>query len=44
MEQKVSCLDLKRKGFSDARLAQLLGINEKEVRKIRHKLNVRPCL
>ena len=33
---------LKRKGFSDARLAQLLGIKEKAFRKHRQKLNIRP--
>ncbi|MCY0966894.1 carbamoyl-phosphate synthase large subunit [Parathalassolituus penaei] len=33
---------LKRKGFSDARLATLLGITEKTFRKHRQKLGVRP--
>ena len=33
---------LKRKGFSDARLAELLGVTEKTVRKQRHKLNIHP--
>ena len=33
---------LKRKGFSDARLAKLLGIKEKEFRTHRIKLGVRP--
>ncbi|OPX54884.1 carbamoyl-phosphate synthase large subunit [Oceanospirillum multiglobuliferum] len=33
---------LKRKGFSDARLATLLGVSEKEFRKLRQKLGVRP--
>jgi len=33
---------LKRKGFSDARLAKLLGITEKSLRRHRHKLNVYP--
>ena len=33
---------LKRKGFSDARLATLLGVTEKEFRKRRHSLGVRP--
>ena len=33
---------LKRKGFSDARLAQLLGVSENSFRKLRHQLNVRP--
>jgi carbamoyl-phosphate synthase large subunit len=33
---------LKRKGFSDARMAQLLGTGESAVRALRHVLNVRP--
>ncbi|MGD8574180.1 MAG: carbamoyl-phosphate synthase large subunit, partial [Gammaproteobacteria bacterium] len=33
---------LKRKGFADSRLATLLGIDETEVRKLRHSQNVRP--
>lgn len=33
---------LKRKGFSDARLAKLLDASESEVRNIRHKLGIRP--
>ena len=33
---------LKRKGFSDARLATLLGVNEKNVRKHRQGLDIRP--
>ncbi|WP_025731821.1 carbamoyl-phosphate synthase large subunit [Carnimonas nigrificans] len=33
---------VKRMGFSDARLATLLGISEKEVRAHRHALNIRP--
>jgi len=33
---------LKRKGFSDARLAQLLGVSEKQFRKHRQSLEVRP--
>ncbi|WP_010325168.1 carbamoyl-phosphate synthase large subunit [Marinobacterium stanieri] len=33
---------LKRKGFSDARLAQLLGVSEKQFRKQRQKQGVRP--
>ena len=33
---------LKRKGFSDARLATLLGVSEKQVRKQRQKLEIRP--
>jgi carbamoyl-phosphate synthase large subunit len=34
--------DLKRRGFSDKRLAQLLGVSENILRKHRHDLNVRP--
>ncbi|MBI2379680.1 MAG: carbamoyl-phosphate synthase large subunit [Gammaproteobacteria bacterium] len=33
---------LKRKGFSDHRLAHLLGVTENEFRKRRHKLGLRP--
>jgi len=33
---------LKRKGFSDGRLSKLLGVSEKQFRKYRHSLNVRP--
>ncbi len=33
---------LKRKGFSDSRLAELLGVSEKAFRKHRHSLGVRP--
>ncbi|MGI1671940.1 MAG: carbamoyl-phosphate synthase large subunit [Neptuniibacter sp.] len=33
---------LKRKGFSDERLAMLLGVSEKQFRKHRHNLDVRP--
>jgi carbamoyl-phosphate synthase large subunit len=33
---------LKRKGFSDSRIAQLLGASEIEVRNTRHKQNIRP--
>ena len=33
---------LKQKGFSDRRLAKLLGTNQHEVRKTRHALNIRP--
>src|SRR5690606_33203977 len=33
---------LKRKGFSDARLAKLLGVKEKQVRKRRQELGVKP--
>ena len=33
---------LKRKGFSDRRLAYLLDVSEAEIRKLRHQHNVRP--
>jgi len=33
---------LKRKGFSDSRIAAVLGVKEKEVRTIRYKHNIRP--
>ena len=33
---------LKRKGFADSRLADLLGVSENEVRKLRHKHNITP--
>ncbi len=33
---------LKRKGFSDARIAKLLDASETEVRNVRHKQNIRP--
>ncbi len=33
---------LKRKGFSDRRLASLLGMREGEMRKLRHEFKVRP--
>ena len=33
---------LKQKGFSDLRLAKLLGTNQHEVRKTRHAMNIRP--
>lgn len=33
---------LKRKGFSDARLASLLGVSEKNIRSRRHQLNIFP--
>ena len=47
-ESSLSTLDaarifaLKQKGFSDARLAELLGVTEKAFRKHRQKLGVRP--
>jgi len=33
---------MKRKGFSDKRLADLLHVSEKEIRSLRHQLGVRP--
>ncbi|MGL5391143.1 MAG: carbamoyl-phosphate synthase large subunit, partial [Shewanella sp.] len=33
---------LKRKGFADARLAAVLGVNEAEVRKLRDRFNLHP--
>lgn len=33
---------LKRKGFSDARIAGLLGVSETEIRNLRHSLNIHP--
>lgn len=35
-------LALKRKGFSDRRLAQLLEVDEDNVRKVRHRFKIRP--
>ncbi|QQG37269.1 MAG: carbamoyl-phosphate synthase large subunit [Micavibrio aeruginosavorus] len=35
-------LKVKKMGFSDARLAKLMNVDEKSVRKARHKHNVRP--
>ena len=43
--KKLSCEELfylKRKGFSDKRLAQLLKTTEEQVRNYRHKLKIRP--
>ncbi len=34
--------NLKRKGFSDRRLAKLLGTKEDKIRKLRHEFNIRP--
>jgi len=39
---KTTLYRLKRKGFSDARIAKLLGISEASLRKLRHDLGVRP--
>ena len=35
-------LALKRKGFSDKRIAGLLGVKEKKIRKLRYHLDIRP--
>ena len=40
--QKTELFQLKRKGFSDLRLAKLLASQEMEVRNLRHKLGIRP--
>lgn len=40
--EKSTLLQLKRKGFSDRRLAQLVGKSEEEIRQLRHRLGVRP--
>ena len=39
---KETLLTLKRKGFSDRRLAKLLKVEDREVRKLRRMMNVRP--
>jgi carbamoyl-phosphate synthase large subunit len=39
---EVELRKLKRKGFSDRRMAHLMKITESEVRAYRHKLNIRP--
>jgi carbamoyl-phosphate synthase large subunit len=39
---KARLFDLKRKGFSDRRLAGLLGVSEHALRRLRHELGVRP--
>ncbi len=39
---RVNLRELKKKGFSDRRLAYLLDTNEHEIRKLRHALGVRP--
>jgi len=40
--EKDSLLSAKRKGFSDSRIASLVNSKEKEIRKTRHKLNIKP--
>lgn len=39
---KTRMYQLKRQGFSDHRLAQLVGVSEQELRKHRHDLNIHP--
>lgn len=39
---RVYLRELKRKGFSDRRLAKLLGVSEQALRKHRHDLGIRP--
>ncbi|TGG94154.1 carbamoyl-phosphate synthase large subunit [Natronospirillum operosum] len=39
---EVTLRQYKRKGFSDERLAALLGLKEKEVREKRHQMGIRP--
>lgn len=39
---KATMFGLKRKGFSDKRLGQVLKLSEREVQQARHKLGVRP--
>ncbi|HKJ16156.1 MAG TPA: carbamoyl-phosphate synthase large subunit [Xanthomonadales bacterium] len=40
--QKQQLFNLKRKGFSDSRIASLLGVDEDEVRERRHALGIHP--
>ncbi len=40
--ERLALLNLKKRGFSDARLAELAGVAEAEVMATRHRLNVRP--
>ncbi len=42
IDNKDRLFALKRKGFSDARLARLLGKGEAELRALRHKMGLRP--
>ena len=42
LESKDAFRRLKRKGFSDRRLARLLDMEESEVQKLRHRLGLRP--
>jgi carbamoyl-phosphate synthase large subunit len=41
-ETKEGLLELKKLGFSDKRLAKLVGKTEKDLRELRNKLNVKP--
>jgi carbamoyl-phosphate synthase large subunit len=41
-DDRQALLELKKKGFSDARLAELTGTEEHEVAALRHRLDVRP--
>jgi carbamoyl-phosphate synthase large subunit len=40
--QKEKLFQLKRQGFSDSRLAELLGVPETDIRNRRHELGIRP--
>lgn len=42
IKDRQELLDLKKLGFADKRIAQLVGKSEEAVRDIRHKLDVRP--
>ncbi len=39
---KISLFNFKRKGFSDLRIAKLINVEEKEVRRLRKKLDIKP--
>ena len=41
-KNKIEFLQYKKMGFSDARLAELIGTSENEVLELRHQLNIRP--
>jgi len=42
VEDRAYLLELKKMGFADARIAEITGKTEKEVREIRYKLNIHP--
>ncbi|QJC35668.1 carbamoyl-phosphate synthase large subunit [Enterobacteriaceae endosymbiont of Donacia sparganii] len=42
LHNKKNFFQLKKKGFSDGRIADLLNISEKEIRNLRYKLNIHP--